>query len=164
MSQSPFWPRNGLAPVVPSLFCPEELRPGHSTSGAAGAGLSREEGPPLTCWQHFSSQPRILLAYFAARVWCWLTVKLVIHQDLKQSCFPITWPPACTGFVLFQPRCPPLCWTSWDFTLSSSPVCWGPSQGKQHSLFNHIYCSTYTVFFLKATSVTHDFNKKHTEN
>lgn len=83
MPQSPFWPHNGLVGVVSTLSCPGELRSGYGTSIAAGVGLSGEEGPPLTCWLHFSLQPRILLAYFTLRVHCWLMVKLVIHHDLK---------------------------------------------------------------------------------
>lgn len=66
---SPFSrPFAGLVPVVSHVSWIGEPITRYSTPGVALPRLSREGWPYLTCWQHFLTQPRILLVLFEARV------------------------------------------------------------------------------------------------
>lgn len=84
-------------------------------------------------------QPRMLLSFFATRVYCWLPLNFLSTRTMcpfLRSCFPDEQASACTGVQAYSSPDAGLClfphWTSWHSCWPISPVCQGRSEW-QHS-------------------------------
>ena len=94
-------------------------------------------------------QPEVVLAFFAAKVCCWLMISLVFTRT-PTSCFAeLLSSSQCVlvhrAYSSSDARlCISLCWTLWGSCQPISPACWGPSGWKHNHL---VYQSLLPDFY-----------------